>query len=221
MVIRPVRAQGTARSSTCHHRSQYGPFPGQTTGYFRQPMNRHMLHASARCATLSDRWRGAQPAPRSAARVWRRGGRLVGRPLSGHRRQHVWDVAALHAPPALRQESLVGLVCQSDFQSRGVARVDQSHQNAAAALRGTSRTWPCWMRSSQPTFTMAGVHRVAALVQGWLLETHDGAVQPAHLDAYLNEFVFRINGQIPNFRGLLVYRLLQPAMQTSPCRSAS
>ncbi|WP_156372051.1 hypothetical protein [Acidovorax sp. Leaf78] len=63
--------------------------------------------------------------------------------------------------------------------------------------------------------------QVAALVQGWLLETHDGAVQPAHLDAYLNEFVFRINGQIPNSRGLLVYRLLQPAMQTSPCRSAS
>lgn len=65
----------------------------------------------------------------------------------------------------------MGLVCQSDFQSRGVARVDRSHQNAAAALRGTTRTWPCWMRSSQPTSTMAGVHR-------WRRWSRDGFWKP-------------------------------------------
>ena len=41
--------------------------------------------------------------------------------------------------------------------------------------------------------SMPGVHRVAALLKRWILGTHHGAVQPAHLDAYLDEFVFRFN----------------------------
>ena len=36
--------------------------------------------------------------------------------------------------------------------------------------------------------SMAGVHRVASLVQRWVLGTHHGSVQPEHLDAYLDEF---------------------------------
>jgi len=36
--------------------------------------------------------------------------------------------------------------------------------------------------------SMAGVHRVAALIKRWILGTHHGSVQPAHLDAYLDEF---------------------------------
>ena len=41
--------------------------------------------------------------------------------------------------------------------------------------------------------TMPGVHRVASLVKRWILGTHHGSVQPGHLDAYLDEFVFRFN----------------------------
>ena len=40
---------------------------------------------------------------------------------------------------------------------------------------------------------MPGVHRVASLLKRWLLGTHQGAVSPEHLDAYLNEFTFRFN----------------------------
>ncbi len=36
---------------------------------------------------------------------------------------------------------------------------------------------------------MPNVHRVASLLKRWLLETHQGAVQPSHLQAYLDEFV--------------------------------
>jgi hypothetical protein len=46
--------------------------------------------------------------------------------------------------------------------------------------------------------SMAGVHRVAALVQRWILGTHHGSVQPEHLDAYLDEFVFRFNRRTSN-----------------------
>jgi ISXO2 transposase-like protein len=40
---------------------------------------------------------------------------------------------------------------------------------------------------------LPGVHRVASLVQRWLLGTHQGGVKPGHLQAYLDEFTFRFN----------------------------
>jgi transposase-like protein len=64
--------------------------------------------------------------------------------------------------------------------------------------------------------SMAGVHRVAALVKRWILGTHHGSVQPEHLDAYLDEFVFRFNRRSSGSRGLLFYRLLQQAVMTAP-----
>lgn len=40
--------------------------------------------------------------------------------------------------------------------------------------------------------------------------------RPGHLDAYLNEFVFRFNRRTSASRGLLFYRLLQQAVKTDP-----
>jgi len=64
--------------------------------------------------------------------------------------------------------------------------------------------------------SMPGVHRVAALLQRWLLGTHHGAIQPKQLGYYLDEFVFRFNRRTSKSRGLLFYRLLQQAVVTSP-----
>ena len=64
--------------------------------------------------------------------------------------------------------------------------------------------------------SMPGVHRVAALLQRWLLGTHHGAIQPKQLDYYLDEFVFRFNRRTSKSRGLLFYRLLQQAVTTGP-----
>jgi transposase-like protein len=64
--------------------------------------------------------------------------------------------------------------------------------------------------------SMAGVHRVASLVKRWILGTHHGSVQPEHLDAYLDEFVFRFNRRTSGSRGMLFYRLLQQAVVTDP-----
>ncbi len=64
--------------------------------------------------------------------------------------------------------------------------------------------------------SMAGVHRVASLVKRWILGTHHGSVQPEHLDAYLDEFVFRFNRRTSSSRGMLFYRLLQQAVVTGP-----
>ena len=48
------------------------------------------------------------------------------------------------------------------------------------------------------------VHLVTSLLKRWLLGTHQGAVSPAHLDSYLDEFTFRF------------YRLAQQAVQVAP-----
>ena len=67
----------------------------------------------------------------------------------------------------------------------------------------------------------AGVHRVASLVQRWILGMHHGAVQPEHLGAYLDEFVFRFNRRTSSSRGMLFYRLLQQAVVTGPVTYAN
>ncbi len=64
--------------------------------------------------------------------------------------------------------------------------------------------------------SMPGVHRVASLLQRWMMGTHHGAVQPSQLDYYLDEFVFRFNRRKSASRGLLFYRLLQQAVVTEP-----
>jgi transposase-like protein len=64
--------------------------------------------------------------------------------------------------------------------------------------------------------SMVGVHRVAALLKRWILGTHHGSIQPEHLDAYLEEFVFRFNRRSSAYRGMLFYRLLQQAVVTDP-----
>ena len=64
-------------------------------------------------------------------------------------------------------------------------------------------------------------HRGAALLQRWLLGTHQGAVAHSHLDYYLDEFVFRFNRRPSRFRGLLFYRLIEQALATAPVRCPS
>jgi hypothetical protein len=63
---------------------------------------------------------------------------------------------------------------------------------------------------------MPHVHRVASLVQRWLLGTHQGAISHNQLDYYLDEFTFRFNRRRSRHRGLLFYRLLEGAVAADP-----
>ncbi len=63
---------------------------------------------------------------------------------------------------------------------------------------------------------MPRVHRVVALLKRWLLGTHQGAVSPAHLEYYLDEFTFRFNRRTSRSRGKLFYRLVQQAAAVEP-----
>lgn len=83
---------------------------------------------------------------------------------------------------------------------------DRRSQRAAAA------------RGEDPGALLPGVHRIAALVKRWLLSTHQGAVEPAHLPAYLGEFVFRFNRRTSRSRGLVFLRVLDLAIGGDPVR---
>jgi transposase-like protein/Zn ribbon nucleic-acid-binding protein len=60
------------------------------------------------------------------------------------------------------------------------------------------------------------VHMIVSLLKRWLLGTHQGAVRKKHLQAYLDEFVFRFNRRKSTKCGLLFYRLLENAMKVPP-----
>lgn len=80
-----------------------------------------------------------------------------------------------------------------------------THERLVAPGRQASRLLP-------------GVHRVASLAKRWLLGTHQGSVDAAHLVSYLNEFVFRFNRRSSRSRGLVFYRVLELAMAHEPLR---
>ena len=69
-----------------------------------------------------------------------------------------------------------------------------------------------------PGELLPNVHRVASLAKRWLLGTHQGSVDEAHLPAYLNEFVFRFNRRRSRSRGLVFYRVLELAAGHDPVR---
>ena len=73
-------------------------------------------------------------------------------------------------------------------------------------------------RGDDPGELLPAVHRVASLAKRWLLGTHQGSVDQAHLPAYLDEFVFRFNRRRPASRGMVFYRLLELAAGHDPVR---
>ena len=65
---------------------------------------------------------------------------------------------------------------------------------------------------------LPGVHQVSSLAKRWLLGTHQGSVEDAHLQSYLNEFCFRFNRRRSRSRGLVFYRVLELAVGHDPVR---
>lgn len=73
-------------------------------------------------------------------------------------------------------------------------------------------------RGEDPFALLPGVHRVASLAKRWLLGTHQGSVDDAHLQSYLDEFVFRFNRRRSRSRGLVFHRVLELAVRHDPVR---
>lgn len=63
---------------------------------------------------------------------------------------------------------------------------------------------------------LPGVHRLFSLTKRVLDGTYQGSAQPEHLQAYLDEFVFRFNRRRSGKRGMLFFRILEAAVAGSP-----
>jgi hypothetical protein len=103
------------------------------------------------------------------------------------------------------------------------------HQGGHRWLGGLPRAGQAGLctRTAQPACRSArgedgrllpAVHRVASLAKRWLLGTHQGSADRAHVAACLNEFVFRFNRRGSRSRGMLFYRLLELAVAHAPVR---
>ena len=93
---------------------------------------------------------------------------------------------------------------------RGIDKLGYTHEprsQRAARARG-----------EDPGELLPAVHRVASLAKRWLLGTHQGSVDEAHLQSYLDEFVFRFNRRRSRSRGMVVYRVLELAVAHAPVR---
>jgi len=62
-------------------------------------------------------------------------------------------------------------------------------------------------KAARAAETFPHVHRLAGLLKRWLMGTHQGAVREKHLQAYLDEYVFRFNRRRSHRRTLLFERL--------------
>jgi transposase-like protein len=106
---------------------------------------------------------------------------------------------------------------QDSIEPNSIARTDGSGSYAKLHELGYNHERNVMLGSEIPAHvSMVGVHRVASLLKRWILGTHHGSIQPEHLDAYLDEFVFRFNRRSSASRGMLFYRLLQQAVVTDP-----
>jgi transposase-like protein len=92
----------------------------------------------------------------------------------------------------------------------------QSYRPATAGLYTHERL--VGSGSATTTKLLPGVHTVVSLAKRWLLGTHQGRVDDAHLPGYLNEFVFRFNRRRSRSRGLVFYRVLELAAAHDPVR---
>ena len=123
------------------------------------------------------------------------------------RLKHVPDVSAESLLPFIDEAIESGASVHTDGWQAYWTLPDRGYEHERTVMR----------QQREPAHVvMPGVHRVASLLQRWLLGTHQGRVSREHLDAYLNEFTFRFNRRRSRRRGLLFYRLLEQSIAADP-----
>jgi len=128
-----------------------------------------------------------------------------GRKIGRIRLARISDASAASLVPALQKAIEPGAHLQTDdwLGYRGLRSMGYQHEIIRPSAEVGANLLP-------------RANRIASLLKRWLLGTHQGAVRPAHLDYYLDEFTFRFNRRTSRSRGLLFYRLMQQAVALSP-----
>jgi len=117
--------------------------------------------------------------------------------------------------PDASKESLQGFITEN--VERGSTVITDGWSSYASIVKsGYTHIVPKKFEVADEKNLMPHVHMIVSLLKRWLLGTHQGAVLEMHLQAYLDEYVFRFNRRKAASRGLLFYRLLETAMQVPP-----
>ena len=129
-----------------------------------------------------------------------------------------WGRCRLRVAPSAEQHTLTPIVCDL-IEPGSVLLTDAWHGYDLVEQHGYTRKATNLHKSPLAAHIVhPGVHRVASLLKRWLLGTHQGAVDPDHLQAYLEEFTFRFNRRRARHRGLVFHRLLEQLVTTGPVR---
>jgi transposase-like protein len=115
----------------------------------------------------------------------------------------------------MSKESLQGFI-KENVEPGSTIITDGWSSYASIGKSGYSHVIPKKFEGADPDNILPHVHMIVSLLKRWLLGTHQGAVQEMHLQAYLDEYVFRFNRRKSAKRGLLFYRLLEAAMHVPP-----
>ena len=118
--------------------------------------------------------------------------------------------------PDVSGESLVGKFVKGNVEPGSMVITDGWSGFSSLEASGYTRAVPKKFEAADPENLLPHVHMIVSLLKRWLLGTHQGAVQEMHLQAYLDEYVFRFNRRKSARRGLLFYRLLECAMHVPP-----
>ena len=113
--------------------------------------------------------------------------------------------------PNMSKESLQGFI-KENVELGSTIITDGWSSYASIGKSGYSHVVPKKFEAADLDNILPHVHMIISLLKRWLLGTHQGAVQEMHLQAYLDEYVFRFNRRKSAERGLLFYRLLECAM---------
>ena len=118
--------------------------------------------------------------------------------------------------PDVSGESLVEKFVKENVEPGSTVITDGWSGFNSLDANGYTRVIPKKFEVADPENLLPHVHMIVSLLKRWLLGTHQGAVQEEHLQAYLDEYVFRFNRRKSAKRGLLFYRLLENAMRVPP-----
>jgi transposase-like protein len=123
------------------------------------------------------------------------------------RRRRIRDASADNLMPFIQDSVEPGSVIHTDGWLGYLPLDGKGYRHEVTFLKGNSKT----ASELMPRLPLA-----VALLKRWLMGTHQGAVSLEHLDAYLDEFVFRFNRRKSRSRGQLFYRLLEQAVAVDP-----
>jgi len=122
----------------------------------------------------------------------------------------------LAAVPDASANSLSGFLARN-VATPGVIATDGWSGYGGLAARGFAHTPINLTRSwGDAALRLPAIHLVFGLAKRWLLGTHHGAVSTKHLQAYLDEYVFRFNRRTATSIAHRFARVIEQAVLTPP-----